>query len=160
METTAHSGQSMICAKPFKTLCPYSCKRRSPLNSPRFTSQWSNLHSTTGVTELVNESCYFAPVVIHDDETFWRKVENTPSCQPCKCHKSNSSFSTSCSIPHAHGFVVLCYVITRDSEVIMFLLLCVCMCVCVCHDVCPYDLTMKDWCHTNNICCRYIVGDV
>ena len=25
----------------------------------------------------------------------------------------------------------------------------VCVCVYVCHDVCPYDLTMKDWCHTN-----------
>ena len=25
------------------------------------------------------------------------------------------------------------------------------MCVYVCHDVCPDDLTMKDWCHTNNI---------
>ena len=26
-----------------------------------------------------------------------------------------------------------------------------CVCVYVCHDVCPDDLTMKDWCHTNNI---------
>ena len=25
------------------------------------------------------------------------------------------------------------------------------MCVYVCHDVCPDDLTMKDWCHTKNI---------
>ena len=25
------------------------------------------------------------------------------------------------------------------------------MVVYVCHDVCPDDLTMKDWCHTNNI---------
>ena len=25
------------------------------------------------------------------------------------------------------------------------------MSVYVCHDVCPDDLTMKDWCHTNNI---------
>ena len=23
----------------------------------------------------------------------------------------------------------------------------VCLSVCVCHDVCPDDLTMKDWCH-------------
>ena len=35
--------------------------------------------------------------------------------------------------------------------------LCVCLFVCVwlsvyvCHDVCPDDLTMKVWCHTNNI---------
>ena len=36
--------------------------------------------------------------------------------------------------------------ITRDGEVIMFS-----TCVFVCHDVCPDDLTMKDWCHTNNI---------
>ena len=28
--------------------------------------------------------------------------------------------------------------------------LCVC-CLCLYHDVCPDDLTMKDWCHTNNI---------
>ena len=48
--------------------------------------------------------------------------------------------------------------ITRDSEVIMFspcVFVCLCVCVCVvvyvCHDVCPDDLTMKDWCHTNNI---------
>ena len=46
--------------------------------------------------------------------------------------------------------------ITRDSEVIMFspcvfVCLSVCVVVYVCHDVCPDDLTMKDWCHTNNI---------
>ena len=28
---------------------------------------------------------------------------------------------------------------------------CLCVVVYVCHDVCPDDLTMKDWCHTNNI---------
>ena len=28
---------------------------------------------------------------------------------------------------------------------------CVCVSVYVCHDVCPDDLTMKDWGHTNNI---------
>ena len=48
------------------------------------------------------------------------------------------------------------FVITRDSEVIMFspcvfVSLCVCASVYVCHDVCLDDLTMKDWCHTNNI---------
>ena len=47
-------------------------------------------------------------------------------------------------------------IITRVSEVIMlspcvFVCLFVCVCVYVCHDVCPDDLTMKDWCHTNNI---------
>ena len=47
-------------------------------------------------------------------------------------------------------------IITRDSEVIMFspcvfVCLFVCVVVYVCHDVCPDDLTMKDWCHTNNI---------
>ena len=44
--------------------------------------------------------------------------------------------------------------ITRDSEVIMFspcVFVCLFVCVYVCHDVCPDDLTMKDWCHTNNI---------
>ena len=28
---------------------------------------------------------------------------------------------------------------------------CVFVCLCLYHDVCPYDLAMKDWCHTNNI---------
>ena len=44
--------------------------------------------------------------------------------------------------------------ITRVSEVIMFspcVFVCLWVCVYVCHDVCPDDLTMKDWCHTNNI---------
>ena len=44
--------------------------------------------------------------------------------------------------------------ITRVSEVIMFspcVFVCLFVCVYVCHDVCPDDLTMKDWCHTNNI---------
>ena len=31
------------------------------------------------------------------------------------------------------------------------LVVCVCVSVFVCHDVCPDDLTMKDWCHTNHI---------
>ena len=35
--------------------------------------------------------------------------------------------------------------------VCLFVCLSVCVCVYVCHDVCPDDLTMKDWCHTNNI---------
>ena len=47
-------------------------------------------------------------------------------------------------------------IVTRDSEVIMFspcVFVCVCVCVSVnvCRDVCPDDLTMKDWCNTNNI---------
>ena len=41
---------------------------------------------------------------------------------------------------------------------------CLCVCVYVCHDVCPDDLTMKDWCHTNNIlqvhCWGYLVVQV
>ena len=55
-------------------------------------------------------------------------------------------------------FIMTLIFITRDSEVIMFspcVFVCVCVCVCVvvyvCHDVCPDDLAMKDWCHTNNI---------
>ena len=28
---------------------------------------------------------------------------------------------------------------------------CVFVCLCLYHDVCPDDLTMKDWCHSNNI---------
>ena len=45
------------------------------------------------------------------------------------------------------------FIITRDSEVIMFspcVFVCLCVCVYVSHDVFPDDLTMKDWCHTNN----------
>ena len=43
-------------------------------------------------------------------------------------------------------------IITRESEVILFSpCVFVCVSVYVCHDVCPDDLTMKDWCHTNNI---------
>ena len=29
--------------------------------------------------------------------------------------------------------------------------MCLWLCLCLYHDVCPDDLTMKDWCHTNNI---------
>ena len=39
--------------------------------------------------------------------------------------------------------------ITRVSEVIMFST-CVFVCLCLYHDNCPDDLTMEDWCHTNN----------
>ena len=44
--------------------------------------------------------------------------------------------------------------ITRVSEVIMFspcVFVTLFVCLCLYHDVCPDDLTMKDWCHTNNI---------
>ena len=44
--------------------------------------------------------------------------------------------------------------ITRVSEVIMFspcVFVCLFVTLCLYHDVCPDDLTMKDWCHTNNI---------
>ena len=41
---------------------------------------------------------------------------------------------------------------------------CVCVVVYVCHDVCPDDLTMKDWCHAKNIlqvhCCGCLVVQV
>ena len=40
------------------------------------------------------------------------------------------------------------FIITCDSEVIIFhpqcLFVCLFICGCVCHDVCPDDLTMKD----------------
>ena len=45
---------------------------------------------------------------------------------------------------HLWNIYVVIVVITRDSGF-------VCVCVYVCHDVCPEDLTMKDWCHTNNV---------
>ena len=58
-------------------------------------------------------------------------------------------------------------IITCDSEVIMFshcVFICLFVCVYVCHDVCPDDLTMKDWCHTNNVlqvhCWRCLVVQV
>ena len=44
--------------------------------------------------------------------------------------------------------------------------LCVCLFVTLCpyHNVCPDDISMKDWCHTNNIlqvhCWGYIVVQV
>ena len=53
-------------------------------------------------------------------------------------------------------------IITRVSEVIMFspcVFVCLWLCLCLYPDVCPDDLTMKDWCHIN-IFCRYLVGDV
>ena len=42
-------------------------------------------------------------------------------------------------------FVCVCVYVCPDMFV------CLCVCVYVCHDVCPDDLIMKDWCHTNNI---------
>ena len=45
-------------------------------------------------------------------------------------------------------------IITRVSELIMFspcVFVCLWLGLCLYHDVCPDDLTMKDWCHTNNI---------
>ena len=61
-------------------------------------------------------------------------------------------------------------IITRNSEVMFSpcVFVCVCLSVClsvyVCHDVCPDDLTMKDWCHTNDIlqvhCWRCLVVQV
>ena len=78
METTGHSGQLMIFAKPFMTLCPCYCKRRSPLNYQWFTSQWSNLHSTIGVTEVVNGPCYSATILFRGDKACWKKAETAP----------------------------------------------------------------------------------
>ena len=51
------------------------------------------------------------------------------------------------------------FIITRDSEVIMFSLGGF-VCLCVCHDVCPDDLTMKDCRQTNNISQVYSWGHV
>ena len=57
--------------------------------------------------------------------------------------------------------------ITRVSEVIMFspcVFVCDFVCLCLYHDVCPDDLAMKNWCHTNNIlqvhCWGYLVVQV
>ena len=70
-------------------------------------------------------------------------------------------------VPLGQGLICVCWylsfcqwiiVITRVNEVIMFspcvfvtLFVCLFDCLCLYHDVCPDDLTMKDWCHTNNI---------
>ena len=35
--------------------------------------------------------------------------------------------------------------------VFVCLFVCLRLCLCLYHDVCPDDLTMKDWCRTNNI---------
>ena len=37
------------------------------------------------------------------------------------------------------------------DDIMFHILVCLCVCIYVCHDVCPEDLTMKEWCHTNNI---------
>ena len=57
--------------------------------------------------------------------------------------------------------------ITCVSEVIMFspcVFVTLFVCLCLYHDVCPDDLTMKDWCHTNHIlqvhCWGYLVVQV
>ena len=42
-----------------------------------------------------------------------------------------------------------CISITRVSQVMFSA--CVFVCLCLCHDVCPDDLTIKEWCHINNI---------
>ena len=58
-------------------------------------------------------------------------------------------------IPYTWGLHSIdCFFITRDSEVIMFspcVFVSVGLSVYVCHDVCPGNLTLKDWCHTNHI---------
>ena len=59
--------------------------------------------------------------------------------------------SKSFVLGHQHQDLV---VIIRVSEVIMFspcVFVCLWLCLCLYHDVCPDNLTMKDWCHTNNI---------
>ena len=50
------------------------------------------------------------------------------------------------------------FIITRVREVIMFSPCVFVFCLCLYHDVCPDDLTMKDWCHTNNILQVYCWG--
>ena len=68
-------------------------------------------------------------------------------------------WTSSCSA--VSSFLSLILVITRDSEGIMFSrCVFVCVCVYICHDVCPDDLTMKDWCHTNNILQVYSWGSL
>ena len=49
------------------------------------------------------------------------------------------------------------FVITHVSEVIIFSP-CVFVCVCLYHDVCPDDLTMKDWCHTKKYFACTLLG--
>ena len=60
----------------------------------------------------------------------------------------------SCSAPLVVIDLLPPIFITRVSEVTMFspcVFVCMWLCLCLYHDVCPDDLTMKDWCHTNNI---------
>ena len=71
-------------------------------------------------------------------ECFWGLLENI------MWSKKLSSLSIIDTV------IISAMFITRVSEVIMFLS-CVFVCLCLYHDVCPDDLTMKDWCHTNNI---------
>ena len=79
---------------------------------------------------------------------FWRKVFNY--LHRFKIEKLCQSRA------HALRFytIIANVITTRVSEVIMFspcVFVCLRLCLCLYHDVCPDDLTMKDWCHTNNI---------
>ena len=73
--------------------------------------------------------------------------EPGPLCTQWIVLSKNTTKDMLCSILH---LCLTSIFITRVSEVIMFSP-CVFVCLCLYHDVCPDDLTMKDWCHTNNI---------
>ena len=76
---------------------------------------------------------------------------NPLTCFPCICNLESPDISYGDLLRVEHKTSLF---ITRVSEVIMFspcMFVCLCVCVYVCHDVCPDHLTMKDWCHTNNI---------
>ena len=53
-------------------------------------------------------------------------------------------------LEHLHSENTPWLIITLVREVIMFSP-CVFVCLCLCHNVCPEDVTMQDWCRTNNI---------
>ena len=37
------------------------------------------------------------------------------------------------------------------DDIMYYILVCLCVCGGLCHDVCPDDLTIKEWCHIHNI---------
>ena len=125
--------------------------------------QWYRAHTLAPVsgysqTAVCCIGWYRMPGMPKPSKTTWHKCAAGPQIGRC-CpmegidhHPQAARGQSNINILWSHLFN------TRDSEVIMFspcVFVCLCVCGCVvvyvCHDVCQDDLTMKDWCHTNNI---------
>ena len=118
---------------------------------------WSILHCAYAYLELHCTQCnHWAQKVLGLSETYNGK--NTVKYITPVHHnhdKTNTHLSDVMRKLHASdkwciGFALCCHPRYRGDDAFTR---CVCLCVSVyvCHDVCPDDLTMKDWCHTNKI---------